>query len=148
MMIEPVFHHDVRFGWRDPAIHKHQSQLQLISILKIVLDHRSPAFLDGLGHFRISVSRQIYKVQSFIDEKKVDRLSPARRRARASQPMSLGQRIQQTGFANIRSATKCDFRSLISGKFSRSCCTLDESGGANFHDWQSRGRNLASLYRR
>ena len=147
-MIEPVLHHLVRFDRGHSTIDEHQSQLQLISILKIVLDHCSPAFLDSLGHFRISVSRQIHKVKSFIDEKKVDRLSPAWRRARASQPMSLGQRIQQTGFANIRSATKCDFRSLISGKFSRSCCTLDESGGADFHDWQSRGRNLPSLYRR
>jgi len=145
MMIEPVFHHHVRFDRGHSAIDEHQSQLQLISTLKIVLDHCSPAFLDGLGHFRISVSRKIHKVKSFIDEKKVDRLSPAWRRARASQPMSLGQRIQQTGFANIRSATKCDFRSLISGKFSRSCCTLDESGGADFHDWQSRGRNLVPL---
>jgi len=144
-MIEPAFHHDVRFGWRHPAIDEHQSQLQLISIVKVVLDHRSQAFLDGFGHSRVSVSRQIHKVQSIIDEKKVDRLSPAWRRARASQPMCLSQRIQQTGFANIRSATKCDLRSLISGKFSRSCCTLDESGGADFHDWQSRGRNLVPL---
>jgi hypothetical protein len=47
--------------------------------------------------------------------------------------MDVGQRIQQTGFANVRSATKCDLRFLISGKFSRSCCTLDEPGRVDSH---------------
>ena len=51
--------------------------------------------------------------------------------------MGVRQRIQQTGFANVRSATKSDFRSLISGKVIRLCCALDESGGTDFHDWQS-----------
>src|SRR5712691_12521600 len=46
--------------------------------------------------------------------------------------MNIGQRIQQAGFANVRSATKSDFRSLISGKIIRSCCALNESGGADF----------------
>src|SRR5215467_14535119 len=89
--------------------------------------------LRGLGNLGISVTRKIYEIHAIIDKKKVDRLRPAWRRTRASQPMSVGQRVQQTGFANIRSATKCDFRSLISGKFSRSCCTLDESGGVDLH---------------
>jgi hypothetical protein len=59
--------------------------------------------------------------------------------------MGIRQSVQQTGFANIRSATKSDLRSLISGKIIRSRCALDESGGTDFHDWQSRGRNLMSL---
>ena len=54
--------------------------------------------------------------------------------------MTLGQRVQQAGFANIRSATKSDFRSLISGKIIRSCCALDESGGTDLHYSLSRGR--------
>jgi len=48
--------------------------------------------------------------------------------------MGVGQSIQQTGFANVRTAAKSDFRSLISGKFNRSRCALDEYGGPDFHD--------------
>jgi len=48
--------------------------------------------------------------------------------------VGIRQSIQQAGFANVRSATKSDFRSLISGKILRSRCALDKSGGTDFHD--------------
>ena len=50
--------------------------------------------------------------------------------------MGVRQRVQQTGFAYVRSTTKSDLRSLIPGETLRSRCALDESGGADFHDWQ------------
>jgi hypothetical protein len=72
-------------------------------------------------------------------------LRPTGCRARSSQSVGIRQCVQQTGFANVRSPTKSDFRSQISGKLFPSCCTLDESGGTDFHDWRSRGRNRLSL---
>ena len=145
MMIEPLLHDGVRFCGRHPAIDKHDRQLQLLPVLKIAFDHRTPGFFYCFGDLRISISRQIHKIKSLVDKKEVDRLRPAWRGTRASQAMGVRQNVQQAGFANVRSATKSDLRSLISGKVIRSRCTLDESGGADFHDWQSRGRNLFSL---
>jgi len=144
-MIEPTFHHHVRVQRRHSAIDQNHRQPQLFPMSKIAFDHRAPVFLHGLGNFCVSITRQIHKVDSVIDQKEIDRLRPPRRRTRTRQPMNVRQSVQQGRFANVRSTTKSDFRSLISGKITRSCRTLDESGGTDFHNWQSRGRNPLSL---
>src|SRR5207248_1361270 len=107
-------------------IDEHQDQLQLFSIPQITFGHSPPGFLYCLWNLGVPVAWQIHKVRPIIDQKEVDHLRPARRGTRASQTSGIRKSVQQAGFANIRSATKSDFWSLISGKIIRSYCALDE----------------------
>ena len=145
VMVHPLFHHLVRIRGRHPAIHEYYSQLQLFPIQKVAFDHAAKGLLHSAWRLRVSIAGQIHKIHALIDKKEVDRLRPAGCRTRSSQSAGIRESVQQTGFANIRSPTKSDLRSQISGKLFPSRCTLDESGGTDFHFWQSRGRNRLSL---
>jgi hypothetical protein len=145
VMVHPLFHHLVRVRGRHPAIHEYYSQLQLFPIQEVAFDHAAKGLLHSAWRLRVSIAGQIHKIHALVDKKEVDRLRPAGRRTRSSQSTGIRESVQQTGFANIRSPTKSDLRSQISGKLFPSRCTLDESGGTDFHDWRSRGRNRLSL---
>src|SRR5690606_6756622 len=74
----------------------------------------APAFV--LARAGIAVARQVHEVETFVDEKEVDRPGPSWRTADPRQALALHQAVEQTRFPDVRPAHERDLGTAVAGQ--------------------------------
>ena len=132
MRFEPVLQLVIAFHPSPPCIQHQDREPQGAASQQITFNQLFPLTRDVLGNFRETIPREIYKTQSLVELEEIDRLRTAGPRTGIRQPVSPYQRINETGFADVASSQKRNFRLLFRRKLIWLRCTYYKPCG---HPW-------------